>query len=478
MNAHVNKSQGCICPKHLKLIAENARLSEENIRLKKEICRLKKKSALQPFGLSTPSSKQLIKPSAPIASSGEMKRRMGGAKPGHCGHGRKCKNESECKIEEMPELDVCPCCGEKLVEFYGEKEETRDIIDCETKNVFHRKIRRKVHYCPKCKKPIRAKIPGVIPKNTFANGLLAKIITDHYLYGLTIGTICKQTGLKKPGLINAMHSVAEILKPIISHLQEMLRSSYVVHADETTWRTDGKNGYAWLFKAGNIHLFKCEETRGSIIPKSVLCIEERSQDALLMTDRYGGYSFYKNHFFCFEHLKRDVLKILEDNPKSKECKMFVEELVTLLCEAMKFKKTFNGDKIDFMVRAGKLRSEIERVINRKYYHPSILNIQEIFQTNTDHLWGWTRDARIPSENNAAERGIRPLVIARKISHGSQGVKGRETRSVLMSIVHTLAGCGVGIVEKLKDVLDDYALNPQVNIAASYFKDLPLCVSES
>ena len=43
---------------------------------------------------------------------------------------------------------------------------------------------------------------------------------------------------------------------------------------------------------------------------------------------------------------------------------------------------------------------------------------------------------IPSDNNAAERSLRPSVIARKISGGSRTAAGSETRSILASLIGT------------------------------------------
>jgi hypothetical protein len=46
--------------------------------------------------------------------------------------------------------------------------------------------------------------------------------------------------------------------------------------------------------------------------------------------------------------------------------------------------------------------------------------------------------REPADNNSAERQLRPTVIARKTSFGSQSDAGAATREVLMTLVHTLA----------------------------------------
>jgi len=82
---------------------------------------------------------------------------------------------------------------------------------------------------------------------------------------------------------------------------------------------------------------------------------------------------------------------------------------------------------------------------------------------------------VPAENNTAERAVRPLAIARKVSHGSQSVKGRETRSVLMSVLHTLNACCTDPAVRLVKALDDYAQDRNANMFARVFGGLPLYV---
>ena len=100
-------------------------------------------------------------------------------------------------------------------------------------------------------------------------------------------------------------------------------------------------------------------------------------------------------------------------------------------------------------------------------------IQGIFHETPDCLWDWTEDPRMPSENNAAERGVRPLAIARKGSHGSQSVKGRETRSVLMSVLHTLDAGFRDPAGRLKAALDRYAQDPGISMSSEIFASLLL-----
>lgn len=244
------------------------------------------------------------------------------------------------------------------------------------------------------------------------------------------------------------------------------------HADETPWRTDGDNGYAWVFVAGRVTLFVCEGTRAMSVPADVLA----DCGGTLVTDRYAAYNCFAGaRGYCFEHLKRDTLALVVDNPASKECRTFAEALVPWLCQAMSLRSACAGDPVTYFVRAALIRRNIETVVFAPARHPSVQAIQNIFRENARRLWHWTEDPRVPAENNTAERAVRPLAIARKVSHGSQSVKGRETRSVLMSVLHTLAACCTDPADRMEKAIDDYAQDRNANMFARVFGGLPLYV---
>ncbi|HXH13434.1 MAG TPA: transposase [Alphaproteobacteria bacterium] len=69
---------------------------------------------------------------------------------------------------------------------------------------------------------------------------------------------------------------------------------------------------------------------------------------------------------------------------------------------------------------------------------------------------WGKDRRIPADNHLAERHLRPTVMARKVSFGSQSDAGARTRGTLMSILHTLKKRQADAVVHLKRVLDHLA----------------------
>lgn len=465
-------SQDCFCPKYLKLLAENAGLQAEIARLKEKLCRQERTAREQPFGLSTPSSKRLVKPSLPELTEEETKRRKGGASFGHVGHGWKPPEGAEPEIEELPVLDACPCCGGALTDFPGADEVIRELIDVHPQPAFRRRIRVPAHYCAHCRKPVRPRIPGVLPKTRLTNNVLARTASDHYLDGVPMGTIARRLGVAKGTLINDMHRLAVVVQPAVDGLRDLLREAAVKFADETPWRTDGNNGYAWVFVAGRVTLFVCEQTRAMSVPAAVLATSKGA----LMTDRYPAYNcFAGNRNYCFEHLKRDTLDIVTENPRSVECRTFTEALAPWLCVAMSLRTVCAGDNVTYFLRAAFIRHKIEEIAFAPARHPSVQGIQNIFRENESRLWHWTEDPRVPAENNRAERAIRPLAIARKVSHGSQSVKGRETRSTLMSVLHTLVACCTDPAARLAEALNHYAENCNANMFSRIFGGLPLYI---
>ena len=60
----------------------------------------------------------------------------------------------------------------------------------------------------------------------------------------------------------------------------------------------------------------------------------------------------------------------------------------------------------------------------------------------DELFLFVVDERVAADNNEAERALRPLVIARKISGGTRSEAGSHTRMTLTSLFQTWQAHGL------------------------------------
>jgi len=411
-----------------------------------------------PFGLSTPSSKAPFKENA----SEEKTNKKGGAVVGHKGHGRKSVTEEAADlVVDRNAREVCPECGIPLVLY---KKTERTIIDnapAEPKNILYRLHDKE---CPKCKKKFKANAP-VLPRSLYGNNITAQVAVMHYFHGIPMGRICEMTGINIGSLVDIFHRLGRYFAPAMEALKNAYREDPVKHADETGWRNDGRTGYAWLFCTAALSIFLFKNTRSASVPKGIFRSE--NLPGVLVVDRYNAYNKLPVKIqYCYAHLLRDLEKLGKDFPDEEEVKSFTGVLIPLLSQSMHLHSQNISDK-EYYRKAEKLKKEIMKICRSPAGHLGIRAFQDIFTTHEDRLFHWVDDRRTPADNNRAERDLRPTVIARKVSFGSSSDAGAETRSILMSALHTLnKRRGEQSLESaFKTILDKIAENSNVDVAS-------------
>ncbi len=418
-----------LCPECVKKQEEIYRLREEIQRLKAKLRYEERKVTEGYFGSETPSSKRPFKPHG-AKTEGKNK---GGAKKGHKGHGRQTFGAEEAdRVERVPTVHTCPDCGEALERRGVRKRVVIDVVPIKVEKILYEL---EYKHCKKCQKSVIATAPGVLPKCLYGNHLLAYVATEHYLHGVPLGQLERKLGIGYGSLVKAMHKLARLLKDVPEDLIQLYRQAPVKHADETGWRNDGQNYYAWLFTTPGLSIFRFRKTRSAQVVKEVF--GDQALPGVLVVDRYSGY----NHVpcaiqYCYAHLLRNVQDLEKEFPDNEEVKRFVSTAAPLLAEAMNLKSLPIEDE-EFYRRARNTKAEIINIMQAEANHAGIQYIQNIFREQAHRLYHWAEDRNIPAENNLAERELRPLVIARKISFGSHSDAGAKTREALMTVLFTL-----------------------------------------
>ena len=286
----------------------------------------------------------------------------------------------------------------------------------------------------------------------------------HYFHGMPLKRLENLWGKEviEGNLIKIFHRLSNIFKPVIKKLKEEYQASPVKHADETSWRTDGETGYVWLFCTDKISIFNFKDTRSSRIAKDAL--GTKKLPGVLVVDRYAAYNKSPCKIqYCYAHLLRKLEDMGKEFPDKKEVQIFVSSLAPLLAEAMHLRSSPIADT-KYYKRTNKLKTKIRKIIRAPSEHQAIQNYQDIFRNNDHRLYHWVQDRAIPSDNNRAERELRPTVIARKVSFGSQSEEGAKTRSILMSIIHTASKRlkDKSLEEWFVEVLEQISKNPEVD----------------
>ncbi|MBQ6104163.1 MAG: transposase [Kiritimatiellae bacterium] len=372
----------------------------ENGRLRKALGKVRRTALEKPFGEHTPSGKRLVKPSSPEPETEEERlRRRGGAKHGHEGHGWKRLGEPEETVS-LPDPEACPHCHGPLVDAPFEADEGRDVVVARPVKAHVRRYVRRARCCPRCGKPVRAKVPGVMDGCRYANSVVARSAANFYLHGIPAGVESRTSGVGKNTLLGIFNRVAGLLKPVRERLLGIVRRA---------------------------------DSRGAAVAKEAL----KGFTGLYLSDRYAGYAFLALRAFCLEHPRRDALKAADENPKDGECRAFAEAIVPVLKEVMGLRRRFGNDPKAYRRAAVDAAKRLHSVIMSPARHPDVQKIQDVFRDARLQCWQWLVGPEIPAENNRSEREVRPLATARKSRHGSQSDRGAETRGVFMSILHTL-----------------------------------------
>jgi len=251
-----------------------------------------------------------------------------------------------------------------------------------------------------------------------------------------------------------------LLAPAIDKLIEEYRQAPVKHADDTSWRTDGQNGYAWLFCTPRTSLFRFRKTRSASVAREVL--GEKALPGDLVADRYSGYNKAPCDIqHCYSHLLREGEDLQKEFPHHQEVDTFVGTFAPLLAQAMGLRSLPISDR-EFYKRAKKTKQAIIGVVEGPARHPVIQRLQDIFHHKAHRMYHWADDRNVPAENNFAERQLRGVVIARKVSFGSQSDAGAQTREILMSVVLTLKQHFDDFQTRFKTALDRLAEDPTLD----------------
>ncbi len=431
------------------------RLREEVTRLKGLLRYRERQEQALPFASSTPSSKIPVK----VNTSPEEAQKRGGGQVGHTGHGRRAVEVAQAThVVAVALAGQCPQCGEAMRDKGWRERTVLEMQPVVVEPVVYR-LQRK--YCAHCQQNMQAPTPGVLPKSLFGNQLIAEVLTSHYVHGEPMGRISERLGLAGGSLLAMAHHTAAMFRGVVEQLSTEYRQAAVRHADETGWRTDGQSGYAWLFSTETLSIFLFRRSRSSRVAKEIL--GEEPLGGVLVVDRWHAYNRAPVCLqYCYAHLLRDVEDLQKEFPTDAEVSAFTSTLIPLLAEAMQLRRQAISDETYYQ-RAREIKAKIITLTGESAQHPGIRKLQDIFCEKAARLYHWVESRAVPAENNRAERELRPTVIARKVSFGSQSEEGAKTRETLMTLLCTLRKRVKRPQTRLKEVLDQLAINPQADV---------------
>lgn len=404
--------------------------------------------------LSTPSGMvpAYLKPSK------SSRKKPPGRPQGHPGARRSAPPAIHRRVEHP--LKRCPKCQSPL----GAPSETRtriieDIPEVQPVVTEHTIPRA---YCPNCKKIVEPPVPDALPGATIGNSLLALTAWLHYGLGNTLSQIVSVLShhlhfeLTSGGMVSMWHRLTEILYAWYEEIAKQAMQSAVLHADETGWRIDGKTYWLWCFCNHRLTYYMIDRSRGSLALQRFFT---EVFAGTLITDFWGAYNriCVAARQVCFVHLFREFEDIEHRKDTSEDWYAFSKKLRRLLGDALRLKKREDISPDHFFSRKNLFHPRLDEILSNPWKNPNARRLVKRLRRHRHDLFTFLDQSDVSSNNNHAEREIRPAVIIRKNILGNHSEQGANTQAVLMSIYRTLKLRGRDPIKTIASAVADYIL---------------------
>lgn len=407
-----------------------------------------------PSGMKPPYTK------APCSSRG---RKKPGRKTGHSGSRRPIPDRIDRRVSHR--ADACPDCGGPLNRCRETRtrytEDIPEVTPVVTEHTIHR------DWCPQCRKKVEPNVTEALPGSTLGTRLLSLTAWLHYGLGNTLSQIIEvfnfhlQMKISSGGLLQMWRRLAEILFPWYEQIRRETLDSAVLHADESSWRVNGKTHWLWCFANESSSLFLIDRSRGSPALEKFFTEEF---GGTLVSDFWGAYNWVacEQRQTCLVHLLRDLEHTEKYRSPRTDWTQFAKKMRRLVRDAIRlWKRRDELTPETFASRRGRLDARLEELIDTAWDDSQARRLIKRLRRHANDLFTFLDQPGVPFDNNLAERAIRPAVIIRKNSYGNRSDQGADVQAILMSIFFTLKKRGLNPIETIHNSMTEYLKSGQL-----------------
>lgn len=229
----------------------------------------------------------------------------------------------------------------------------------------------------------------------------------------------------------------------VQEAKEYARRQKAAHVDETGWKEGNKpkakaKAWLWVMVTAWVTIFVIHRKRGL----DGLWATVRMFQGYLISDRwfaYEAWSTFKRQL-CWAHLLRHFQAFVDSGLKKPravgEKLLFESKRMFALWHRVR-DGTLSRRKFQAQLRP--IRRAIHRLLKRGTrcgYHKTRVTCEDLLRL-WPALWTFARVRGIEPTNNAAERALRPAVVYRKCSYGTNSAAGSRFIERILTVVATL-----------------------------------------
>ena len=376
----------------------------------------------------------------PAAPKPQSKKKQGG-QPGHPRHERplipaeQCQNVVTCRPETFRRCET-PLTGSDPEPLRHQVWEILEIKPLVTEYQRHRLK------CPRCCETTCGHLPAGVPHSQAGPHLVALVALlmgcfrqSKRRVALFLNIVLNQP-CSPGGVVKLQNQATAALTPAYDELVRQLPAEAVLALDESPTKQGDKKARLWAAIATNFTVFTLRTTRAATVVKELLTEAFRG---VVNCDRAKMYWQVGRLQWCWAHLKRDFLALI-DHP-DRQVKRLGHDLMRqtkLLFRQWSRCRDGTISRAEMLGLMAPIRHEVEGLLLRGMFsgNPRLTGMCRELCTHREWLWTFLEVDGVQPTNNAAERALRPAVIWRKLSFGTQSATGSLFVGTILTVIET------------------------------------------
>jgi len=298
--------------------------------------------------------------------------------------------------------------------------------------------------CPACGETTRAPWPAGVPSRTYGPRVQATVALCTGAYRLSKRTtqqvMAEVFGVPmRVGTISLLEqATTAVVAAPVEEARTYVHEQAVAHLDETSWCQGGKRAWLWVAVTSLVTVFLVRMSRGGQVARELLGAQI---SGILVTDRYSAYNGYPVRWrqLCWAHLLRDFEAMRGRGGRSEEIGDALLAQAHQMFAWWHLVREGTLKRSTFRSYMSPLRREVERLLEAgsRCGVPKTAGTCRDILKRRQALWTFVQVEGVEPTNNTAERSIRPGVLWRKGSFGTQSAEGSRFVESMMTVVATL-----------------------------------------
>jgi transposase len=240
----------------------------------------------------------------------------------------------------------------------------------------------------------------------------------------------------------------------VNEAHAYVKTQPVVHLDETGWRQAHQKAWLWVAATSQVTIFVIRPSRGGQVARELLNI---SFPGIVVSDRWSASNWLLTLLrqLCWAHLRRDFQAFVERGGSSQLLGQALLTQADLMFEWWHKVRDGTMSRTTFQHKMKAVQTKVGQLLRQGTTdpHPKTAGTCRDILKREAALWTFVRVAGVEPTNNLAERQIRPGVLWRKSSFGTQSQTGSRFAERIMTVVATLKQQQRNLLDYLTEACD-------------------------